>query len=312
MTNPITPHSLAGCAYTSLAVGMAVLATACDVRPERELGETDRAFTSAPDAGRDALRPERINDFSGTWIGSAEDLLGVSSEGTPSAYVFPSGSSQIRLQLTGRDDAGETPSVSIGSLTFGDGTPPPPATDRALGYPVDPEFRFPGGVGDPSAVPPTEGFAYSIEFSGANSTDLELWKAEHPGLDDSDLFNGGYVIDGILDVEWDTDEVYASWCALQTAADCAFPQGIGYDDAGLECTIGDTGEPIDCSKAELCLQQRCRSLFDDVLPREARLRLHMTDSGLVGVFVDAPFVNARGYRTQLGTVRFVRASAVTP
>jgi hypothetical protein len=309
MMNPITLRRFAGYGYTSLVAGMALLATACDVRPERELGETDRAFSSAPDAGSDVSRPELINDFSGTWVGYAEDVLGASGAGGPSEYVFPSGSSQIRLQVTGRGGAGETPSVSIGSLTFGAGTPPPPATDRDRGYPVDPEFRF--GVTDAGAVPPTEGFAYTLSFSGANETDLALWKAEHPGLDESDVFFGGYVIDGTLDAEWDTDEVYASWCALQTPSDCDLANGVSYDDEGRECVAGGTGEPIDCSKAALCLEDRC--LFNDpLLPRTARLRLRMTSAGLEGVFVNAPFVNARGYRTQLGTVHLTRASAVAP
>jgi hypothetical protein len=181
-----------------------------------------------------------------------------------------------------------------------------------VGYPVDPNFRFgdPGGD-DGAALPPFEGFPYDLQLYSMNSTDLRLWQLEnHDEYSLSDLSSGDSLVDGGLFVSWNTDALYESWCALLTPEDCDFPAGISANVEGRECRQLARDEPIDCLKASLCLAKRCVELqpIERRSLRMASLRLRMTADGLVGVFEDAAFVNERGYRTQLGAVRFERAA----
>lgn len=296
--------SFAGRAFLPLVGTM--IALACNLTPDRQLGDLGDPL----EPPRDVDVPEKVADFAGTWVGYAEDVLGSPSGAPAHAYAFPSGSTQIRLEIS--SDAPGPPSFRVGTLTFGDGVAPAPASDPSVGYPADPSYRFgdPGGD-DGGTLPPFEGFPYNIQLYSMNSTDLRLWLLEHHEESSlSDLNSGESLVDNGLFVSWNTDELYGSWCALLTPDDCDFPAGIGADVEGRECRQLDRDEPIDCLKAALCLAKRCVELqpIEQRSMRMASLRLRMTADGLVGVFERAAFVNERGYRTQLGAVRFERAA----
>jgi hypothetical protein len=280
----------------------ALFALACAEPPLRDLGQTGETIETPPAA---VPQPELISDFSGVWIGQAEDVL--SNQERPGAppplYTFPSGSSRILLDIHLVDG-------TLGTLTFGEAKPPPPATDPNVGYPPDPNFEPVWNMSNSGQRPPTEGLAYVIHDAGVNGADFNLWARDYPG-DDIDFFTQGHVADGKLDLAWDADQLYRPWCELLTPADCDFPLGISSgtgDGCGWLPVIGGELIPIDCLKAQLCLEDRCS--FDPGTPaRIGGLTLRFTSEGLIGLFSDTGFVNERGYRTQLGTVRFTRVEA---
>jgi hypothetical protein len=288
-----------------LPLGIAALsALSCAEHPTRDLGQTGEAIEALPEA---VPRPELISDFAGVWIGQAEDVFsGINPAGAPPpVYTFPSGSSLIRLEISGV--AGGT----VGTLTFGEGEPPPPATDPNVGYPPDPTFELGRTLTDSGQRPPTEGLAYEVHYAGVNITDLSLWELEHPGAE-ADFSERGHIADGKLDLAWDTDQLFRPWCELLTPSDCAFPLGVGTGPGGGCAWLPSLdGEfiPIDCLKASLCLENRCSD--PGTIGRTGELRLRVTSEGLIGLFNDTSFVNERGYRTQLGTVRFTRVAAVS-
>jgi hypothetical protein len=103
-------------------------------------------------------------EFAGRWIGRAEDPLALGGE--RSAYVFPSGSSEIRMAL---EVSGERVNVE-GRIAFGAGSPPPPPTDPDAGFPIDVSYvglgyfnLLPGGPTQyQGPLPPHEGFEYRL------------------------------------------------------------------------------------------------------------------------------------------------------
>jgi hypothetical protein len=124
--------------------------------------------------------------------------------------------------------------------------------------------------------------------------------------------NSERVIDGRLDLTFSTDEVFASWCALQTDGVC---ESLAFSNGGVtfgndnECTrrVDDTDVPIDCQKSYLCETDRCN--FGHL---QSYLNLRKTSTGLVGTFNDAVVLNERGFSTWLGSVHFVPAQPSAP
>jgi hypothetical protein len=171
--------------------------------------------------------------FAGLWIGQAESPL--ASEGSDGVYRFPSGSTQILLDL--RD-----PMVYEGKLTFGEGEAPPPPTDPDVGYPVGVNYadlmqyqNVARVAVNSNPLPPFEGFAY--QASRRIPID-ELQFSE----ESTDYFD---VADGVLTLEFSTSEPLQPWCALQTPIagsnghfDCAppFAEGIPQSEDGVTCS----------------------------------------------------------------------------
>ncbi len=100
--------------------------------------------------------------------------------------TFPSGSDSFKLTF-----AADPNGNIAGTAIFGRGTPPPPATDPNATYP--PGSSYLGEIVPPGGL--TEGFAYPIEQ--------------------------GTLTPQRLRVQVNLAELYASWCALQTAAPLA-------------------------------------------------------------------------------------------
>jgi hypothetical protein len=144
-------------------------------------------------------------------------------------HMFHSGSDVIKLKF-----ATDANGIVSGTIVFGMGTPPPPATDPNVGYPPD--------LLSSSAFPPgplawvfyvSEGYSYT--------------------------FDGGSLATHRLRFTTDLTQLWAGWCALQTPAadgsgDC-LPRGGGTSN-GTTCALTDPNTnasvPVDCGKLWLC------------------------------------------------------------
>jgi hypothetical protein len=271
----------------------------CDQYPLHDLGYT----SGDPSGSGDESAPlppvaEHARDFVGVWVGAADDPLALQSnaDDAPPLFRFPSGSPRIRLEVSIAN--GET--FPSGALTFGDAPPPPLATDPEVGYPVEPDVSLPPGSTDDSLRPPVEGFVYSAAEFGA-SRDIAAFGNE-------DFYEEGLSIDGKLELSFAPGEVFASWCALQTAETCPPNQQMSWDDAN-NCTYGDALIPTDCLKATQCASAVCTcsgtSPCTPSFNRLTSLTVRFSDDGLVGLF-NGVFLNERGFQQPLGTVHFRR------
>jgi len=280
-----------------LAVG--VLLPGCDEYPLHDLGYTTEPSTAEPpeeDPGAPIAR--HISELAGVWLGEAEDPFALASSAAlnPPPYHLPSGSSHIWLRIPPDDE-------TLVTITFGDVDPPAPATNGDIGYPEGaPPVPF---APDASIRPPVEGFPYSMYRVYATRD------AEAAGVGVLGAFQAlidGMLIDGKLDLSYIPTEVFGSWCALQTSESCEYT-AWGIDDAGL-CYGGNDDGPTDCGKVMLCASEVCSCTpgynCSASINRVASLVLRLSEDGLVGLFLDAVFLNARGFQQPLGTVHFRR------
>jgi hypothetical protein len=293
------------------ALALVLAAVACNEYPLHDVGYTSDDLSGSTDGPDEPIPPvaEFGDDFLGVWIGEAEDPLALQSnaDNAPPVYRFPSGSPSIRLELIDRDFRHPT-----GTITFGDPTPPPAATDPNIAYPTpDPDFDFNlFWSTDASLRPPTEGFPHSLAtgaFVGRDVLALGL-----DAVEEDEFRDEGRVYDGKLELSYFTTEVFTPWCELQTSETCPIDQGWSVDDTG-SCFSGDQQTPIDCEKLALCGSRVCQCIVVDQvescsgateLPSELTIRF--SDEGLVGLFTKAIFLNERGFPQPLGTVRFHR------
>lgn len=183
-------------------------ATAPENEQAGSAGEPAAEVAGAP--GETTSPGESDSSLVGTWVGYFE------------SYQLPSGSDALRVIITE-----ETPS---GYVVFGQGEPPPPATDPDVGYP-------------PLATEPTmpyEGFEYTIKDGSVD---------------------GARVRFSVIPTE-----LWEKWCSLQTSYetsedsyDC-LPKISGYSQAigsaGAVCAYEDamTGDDVcvDCGKLSHC------------------------------------------------------------
>lgn len=282
MNNPI--RSLVSRPVRSLAqvpcvaLGIA-LGAGCQSPETHELGLTESAQNLELESESTEPFFTPIAPFGGLWIGQAENPL--APAGADRTYHFPSGSTQILLDLT-------DPEVYYGKLTFGAGETPPPPTDPNVGYPVGVDYAELLSYVDPPLVvppstnplPPFEGFEYTAN---------RRVPADELALNDDLNFDAA---DGVIKLQYNTSELLQPWCALQTPLagsnghfDCApeFDEYFVQSDDGVTCSyfgrpdrsqcppdvedlpIGEAGpillecegpEPLlgtlDCDKAFLC------------------------------------------------------------
>lgn len=310
---------------------------ACGGAERYELGQTrsNRERRLEPDEGFYTSKEA----FMGFWLGQATDPLALGAEpGEPAPiYAFPSGSSQIALEIR------ETPEGGLGGiLTFGDGVPPPPATDPDVGYPEGVSYEDLLAYDDPESergalfllnydytFPPFEGFPYPIESSFVELTDVP---------------------DGVLHMIYSTSSFLDPWCALQTPV--AWPDdtyhplpyaatGMEFKADGLNDACALYGEPdlsacpanleeltpddhldavIECVAsgpiiAELSCDKVFLSQFCDcgdtqcaAVAEVKSLTLRVFGGDMVGAFDNALFKNPRGLSTPIGPVLFQRVA----
>jgi hypothetical protein len=134
-------------------------------------------------------------------------------------FQFPSGSDVVRLSFA-TDPTGD---VVVGTVTFGAGSPPPPATD--------PDTRYPPGPTQISTTTVVEGFPYTIARGTLTASRLRF-------------------------TIWET-EVWTMWCALQTPVPnspwCLPNEGASI--AGPDLCYQTV--QVNCDKLTLCLGGVC-------------------------------------------------------
>jgi hypothetical protein len=164
--------SLAGCRGETLTVG------------SNEGGSSDEGADAAC-APSVAAVPE-----AGPWdSGSSLETLVGTWQGYAEAFTFPSGSDAIRLVVTQAADG------SIEStVTYGQGTPPPPASDPDVGYPPGADWA------DHDGTWLVEGFPFTVTHPSFDGTRLRIQTA--------------------------STEVWKGWCALQTPTSAGEPCGV--------------------------------------------------------------------------------------
>jgi hypothetical protein len=301
-------------------IGFALLAGAvagCADRalPERDLGNTSALLVDeAPSNSERAplLVGFDIDPFiEGTWVGSAADPFGSSGpDGAPPAYVFPSGSSDITLELSippGSPDEGRFP---VGSITFG----ARPAPEPLAGMPFPPGHdyyspAFTAFVGVGPVFAPAEGFAYPIRVGVFPVT--------------SEFTNG------LLPISYDQNAPFTAWCPLQAA----LPDGAG----SFNCGAGSRGfsgglppnaepcvylgaddgeEPVDCDLAILCSDEARGGVCEcnengcaALAGRASHLWLVREGDDLIGNFVGTVFQYGNSlHLLPVGSVHFRRVN----
>lgn len=317
-------------AATPLRAALGVLALGACGGDSHELGFTLEPVPEAPFYTQG-------QGFVGRWLGEAREPLafGAAAQATAPGYVFPSGSSRFLLEISPQPDSSDSARLG-GTITFGEGPPPPAATDGTRGYPVGFNYDEYLSYTDPSAgiqnyddgMPPFEGFAYEVESSS---------------------FDSG-VPDGVLRLMYDARSYLASWCGLQAphlqpdGSFAALPFAAGgvehmADGRDYPCSAYAADDLSACptDMADLPLEQyrqtyracfkagavvyrmSCDRIF---LTRfcsctegacsagsstgASRVMLRTAGDTLIGVFDRATFLNARGLATPIGEVRFQR------
>jgi hypothetical protein len=325
---PMTFHTLR--IISPIAWGLTA-ALACQLQPDRDLG------TSAAQQSGDlsATPPGPLNepfggspsDFVGRWVGVAQNPLTLGDEAD--VYTFPSGSSQIVLDLSLGDQT-MTASLVVGSITFGEPAPVPPP-DPALGYPSDAAyarldyfFKRPDLAATyPGPLPPYEGFTYQ----GGDHKYSSEWDNEFDP-------ERGVLADGVLRFGFDTEQLLGPWCELQKPIvnaygeyACVKGDSANTDENGV-CTVGFNGlspedeatliakgvnvddEVVDCGKLFLCNSHRCTceetGCYGTFERSGGQLQLRREGDALAGVFSNVVVLNPRGLTLPLTTVRFER------
>jgi hypothetical protein len=282
----------------------------------QNVGTTDTASQGfSADPGDDRYAPGNTSQFTGHWIGEADDVL-ASASGTTLPFRFPSGSTRLELELDFTQEnvnSGE----ALGGVRFGEAEAPARATDPDAGYPAGVDYRrMPQGASSVN-LPPVEGFAYSLYPASYTPSFVTF--------DEFDAALRGELPDGVLRLSYGTYELFGDWCALQDPlppgaegygckAGATAYGGAGTDAGGnptCELQLGpDEREPIDCNQMALCYSFGvcvCNEDFcQDASPvsKQSELWLRPSNDGLEGVFVDAIFLNEKGLPASPSVVRF--------
>lgn len=329
--------------YRSLFVASAALSLAfgCGGENTHELGFT-RTQDIEDASEEEPTEPfyENAEEFVGRWVGEADAVLNFELGGDASLplYQFPSGSTRFELELRpGSEGSGL---ALVGTLTFGEGPPLPPATDPDVGYPPGTNYLGLLSYGQESSgiptnedqrLPPFEAFPYTVS--------PVVWSI----FDDAGEVRDGLVPDGVLSMTFSTAELIDGWCRLQTPVGdergygpIHAPGGIEIRGDGTDAVCNLFGEPdlsqcpenaIDvadcfqqgpvigqasCDKTFLssyctCSSSECFALGVFVGEQVSHLMVRRAGDTLVGAFKNAIFPNARNLPVPLGQVRFQRA-----
>jgi len=209
-------------------IGSASLACANDPLDQRDLGNTSGLLTSEPEPDRTPLvgADGEIDRFiEGRWLGHAENPFAASTvDGERPVYAFPSGSTDITLELSLETGLLE------GQLVFGSGSVPAPETGVA--YP--PGFDPQRALGESELqLPPVEGFVNLVDQSTIHFPD---------GI-------GG----DIPAASYDSNAAYDDWCRLQPP--------VPTDDGRFECRSDDSDVQELCNASNLCTctETECRA-----------------------------------------------------
>jgi hypothetical protein len=179
---------------TILTLGSAALVALACGTTRLNAGSNGDGGTPSADAGPRGLPwlGTPSNSFDQKCDLPAPDWLAGAWQGEFDAYTLPSGSKTIRIEFTGAD---QTPSAVCGRVTFGQGEPPPVATDpKAL----------PPGANGSLVTPIMEGFAYEFVSSFGSVTSFDAGAPTAPGVDDRRIRFGITL-----------NQIYKSWCNLQ-------------------------------------------------------------------------------------------------
>jgi hypothetical protein len=207
------------------------------VSPRSDGGTTTRDDGGyvAPDTGFHPLVPDGGFRDAGVHpaadVGPPGDGAGDTWTGYIEAFSFPSGSDAVRIVL----DAQVGSAPRTGTVYFGVGAPPPPATDPNLGYP--PGYGARGGPvegGGPGGYI-AEGFGYRFEGATVSASRVQI--------------------------DVDLGSLWAEWCSLQYPIDlgggaygCLPNTGFSSGDQGCSYPDPVTREDIaiDCGRLALC------------------------------------------------------------
>jgi hypothetical protein len=287
------------CSCHAIAAVCAALASAgcsADALSTSKLGDTSDVVALGSDAPRIPVvnSDGSVDPFvAGNWIGHAEDLFHTAVvPGQRPTYVFPSGSSDIYVQIT----LGDGP-VS-GTLRFGSRDAPQPQADvpYGAGLDYDAEVLATGG----QVFAPVEGAPYP------------LWEEVLSPRGSSSAIGLGYR----------QDSAFNDWCPLQPSlsnGDGAFScvgaaaSTAGDSAAGIPCdvTLGDgSHRDVDCNLLTLCewvCDCREDGCFMNTNGPINDLWVAREGDQLIGNFAGAVFdYGEPGRFMPIGTVRFDR------
>lgn len=216
---------------------LALLAAACQAPEARDLGLTRAEQDLREQEPLEPFYADR-SEFIGRWVGTAEDPVGSTSDGRTRTYRFPSGARELTVDVRAVvDEYGDQ--TLAASLSFGEGAPPPPPTDPNAGYPVglsyaallsyDPDFSLIGDNPD-GRLPPFEGFEYTAAPRG-------VFMNETLALPD-----------GLLSLQFNTNEPIDPWCQLQTPYPSVSAPGsfFCYQDHGGQIDVLADGTGASC------------------------------------------------------------------
>lgn len=190
--------------------------------------------------------------------------------------TFSSGSDQAKLTFA--EDAN---GIVAGTIVFGMGTPPPPATNPNVGYPVGVSGHH--GLSEEPGGYVAEGYSYT--------------------------FDGGTLETHRLRFNVNMAQLWAGWCALQTQADggssaCVpnWPESTDGQSCWLtnpnnnQMTMYDCGKVVLCGDMGMCVCTASGCTFDQMGTYSSSFDLFMNGDALSG--------SARGAGG--GTYHFVR------
>jgi hypothetical protein len=316
--------------WPCLVASCALVGVACEGSEPRDLGSSSSPFTL------DAPFRSDIHDFVGSWVGSAEEILSLNGE--QATYQFPSGSTQIVLDVAPGENNGAHGPLE-GSIRFGSGAPLPPPTDPDSGYPAGVSYDALLGYDndalaifvDDSSLPPFEGADYPVGSRGEFISDVD---------------GATTAADGVISFTFSRNQPLDAWCRLQTPhlfegdpdLHLCLPNTGGQlevSSPGTDAMCGLSGPPdisncsdpsdvagciefgepvayVNCDKVFLCrTNDYCTCSEDGCTATDSGSRLTVRRVGdeLIGVFQNTVFVNERNLRVPLGEVRLQRSLA---
>ncbi len=264
-------------------VWLASLVPACggNELEQRDLGDTGTGSAFDPSERSSVVTSDgKLDSFvEGHWVGRAEDMFRpADAEGQRPAYVFPSGSTEITLDLSMEEP---TFQQLGGQIVFGQGPVPEPAPGAV--YPAGLQS---GISGDLSAAPPLEGFAYRVL---------------------------GYAVpDGVLWISYTPAESYRDWCPLQPSrfVDGRYTCVTLSPDPSAGCNGEEMKHRVhyDCRLDWLCQACTCTDTGCTVAFGGPPAQLFLSRSGedLIGSLVRAVFDYGSTQYLPVGNVRFQR------